>query len=111
MGYYKYFISKMDDGYKFGLYPNNNNTQWVVQSNAFNTKQEAQIGIETFQNKVSLMGEKAFDIKKIGVAKYQILFIDNNVEIFYIEKNTTLCKKKIDRIIKNINAPLKERKE
>ncbi len=34
MGYYKYYIIKEDDGYKFGLYPNNNNTQWVVKSNA-----------------------------------------------------------------------------
>mgnify|MGYP003427491928 CR=1 FL=1 len=50
--------------------------------------------------------DNAFNIEKLSIARYKLSFIDKNINVFYIEKNTYLCKKKMQRIIKNINAPL-----
>ena len=106
MPHYKYYISHEKDGYKFGLYPNNNNKQWVVISNAYPTYQQAKVSMVIFQNRVALQQENAFIIQKLEVGKYKLAFVDKQIEVAYIEKYPSLCKKKMERIIKNVNAPL-----
>ena len=111
MSYYKYYITLEKEGYKFGLYPNNNNHQWVIISNAFETSEKAEEQRRRFQSKVVVNGEKAFVIEKMGVGKYLLRFLDDEIEVKYVLGNTYLCKKKMRRIIKNINAPLKVRED
>ena len=106
MSHYKYYISHEKDGYKFGLYPNNNNNQWVLISNAYYTYQQAKEAMVIFQNRVVIQQENAFIIQKLDIGGYQLSFIDEKIEVVYIEKYPSLCKKKMERIIKNINAPL-----
>ncbi len=69
--------------------------------------QEALDALEEFQNKVVTLGAKAFKIEKINVSKYKISFVYENIVVEYVLSNTYLCKKKVERIIKNINAPLR----
>ncbi len=106
MSHYKYYITLEQNGWKFGLYPNNSNRQWVIISNEFTTYQETKAAMEAFQTGVALQKENAFAIQKLDIGKYQLSFIDEKIDVKYILKNHTLCQKKMERIIKNINAPL-----
>ena len=106
MSHYKYYITLDDGKWKFGLYPNNNNSFYVISSNRFETYNECLQARLDFITQVSLRRENAFRIEKIGTSKYLLVFHYDNIEITHIEKNTTLCRKKMERIIKNINAPL-----
>lgn len=106
MSHYKYYITLEQNGWKFGLYPNNSNRQWVIISNGFTTYQEAKAAMGAFQNKVVVLGKNAFKVEKLDVGRYKLSFINERIDVSYILKNRTLYQKKMERIIKNINAPL-----
>lgn len=114
-GYYKYFIEE-NNGFRFVLYPNNNNSQMIGQSNAFNTYDEAKEKLSIFK--------KIMDENKSNITNYVLITFSKNRYYFkFTIKNENIifertkgytrkesCLEEIESICKNFNAPLKIRK-
>ena len=107
MGYYKYFIKKENEGYRFGLYPNNNNNQPLILSKHYADYAQTLTALKNFQSKVIILKENAFIIEKTETGKYNCSFIDKTANFIFDTSNIHYCNDRIKRIILHIEAPLK----
>ena len=114
-GYYKYFIEE-NNGFRFVLYPNNNNSQMIGQSNAFNSYDEAKENLSVFKK---IMDENQSNIKNSVLItfnnnRYYFKFVFKNQNIIFERINgytrKESCLEEIESICKNFNAPLRIKK-
>ena len=119
MSYYKYYIDKEQGMYKFGLFPNNNNTQAIGESGLYNSKGDATDALRIFQMLIKESSNPCglFDTTKgkderkctkysfnLKENKYNLIFYR---PICYYQKHSRDMA--IQRIIQNIDSPLKQR--
>lgn len=114
MSYYKYKIDLGKNGYFFGLYPNNSNTQAVGISPSypsFSLCKKALEDFRTFVNAHQLSKEFCpYILIEEQEGKYYFSYRNNNELLFYRLNGYDKideCRKGIHRIWMNIKAPLK----
>ena len=112
---YKYYIKQKGEKYYFGLYPNNNH-QSIGISGFYDSIDSANTALEKFKKLIKSAGDiyLLFDnicIEDNGVLKYKFVLKENSFDIKFSRERLYWSKyevrKGINRIIKNIDAPLK----
>lgn len=109
---YKFYIDEIDNLYYFGLYPNNNNSQDIGRSIGYETYKLAKSKLDQFRLFIKNKKENAFEIiKENGKFKF---FLKENDFLLKFYRSVPYCKKEnclnaIKLIIKNYDAPIKER--
>ena len=114
MSSYKYKIKVDKNGYFFGLYPNNSNTQAIgVSPNypSISLCNQALVEFRTFVNNHQLSTEKhPYVLIEKQKGKYYFKYYNDTDLVFFRLKGYDKideCRKGIHRIWMNIKAPLK----
>ena len=115
-GYYKYIINIENGKYWFGLYPNNNNKQPLLESCVFDSLDICKNEIDIFKKSIIENDLKTYDnniIKFVQKGK-KFNFVYKIGSKIYSRKICLESREQLERDIKliydNINAPIKERK-
>lgn len=107
---YKFVIKECEDGYRFVLLPNNNNTQMVGESISYGSERECIKGLDHFRMLVKTKEIELYVEDRNDV--YCPSIIVDKQKWFMLERGyphrRSECDNWLQRIRNNIDAPLKK---
>ena len=111
MARYKYLIKKDNEGFFFGLYPNNSDSQEIVRSESYQSKEEAINAISVFKDDIKTDKDwrKSICFLKDDGTSFICWFVLNGKK-YYRRKNygyKFYREAWITRIVKHINDSIR----